>query len=78
MAIRIRKIDECTVALCAAVTLPQRGDLYLNDRVHHALTTKFLSDFQKEGLIDGPPSWDEHIYPLMIEEEHEGNRTGKG
>ena len=47
MAIRIRKIKGTTVALCAAKSKPKKGDLYLDDACHHALTIKFESDFRK-------------------------------
>ncbi len=51
MAIRIRNIDGFVVALCAARTLAEPDDLYLDDNVHHALTTKFSLDFLKEGFL---------------------------
>ena len=43
MAIRIRKVDGITIALCAAETNEKLGDLYLDDSIHHALSTKFES-----------------------------------
>ena len=52
MAIRIRIINGFTVALCAAKTGVKNGDLYLDDNIHHALTTKFGLDFFEEGLIN--------------------------
>jgi len=51
MAIRIRKINEKLVALCAAKTEFCKGDLYLDDNVHHALTKKFEKDFKKMGML---------------------------
>ena len=51
MAIRIRKVDGHFVALCAAETKPEPGDLYLDDNVHHALSGKFYSDHVKMGFI---------------------------
>jgi len=66
MAIRIRKKDGGYVALCAAKSEPKRGDLYLDDNIHHALTIKFEKDFKSMGLITGhiaimpkgiPPGW---------------------
>ena len=57
MAIRIRKVEGKFVALCAAKTKFQRGDLYLNDTVHHALTIKFHNDFVSEGLILKGKKW---------------------
>ena len=51
MAIRIRKVNGTTVALCAAKTSPKKNDLYLDDSMHHALSTKFYVDWIEEGLI---------------------------
>ena len=51
MAIRIRTINGHMEALCAAETEAEKGDLYLDDNVHHALTEKFYIDFQSEGII---------------------------
>lgn len=55
MAIRIRKINEITIALCAAETIPMKGDIYLDDNIHHALSTKFAIDWELEGLFKNPP-----------------------
>jgi hypothetical protein len=55
MAIRIRKVNGITVALCAAETDPQEGDIYLDDSVHHALSTKFGLDWESMGFITNPP-----------------------
>ena len=57
MAIRIRKISKKTVALCAAKHKYQKGDLYLNDTIHHALNEKFYNDFVKMGFITGEQEW---------------------
>jgi hypothetical protein len=51
MAIRIRTVNNVTVALCAAHSEEKEGDIYLDDDVHHALTTKFGLDFWSEGLM---------------------------
>ena len=51
MAIRIRKVKGNIIALCAAKTGPQKGDLYLNDIIHHALSEKFYNDFNDMGFI---------------------------
>lgn len=50
MAIRIRKINGHTVALCAAITKPGPGEQYLDDTIHHALSVKFSNDYNNEGL----------------------------
>lgn len=54
MAIRIRKIGGRTIALCAARSVPQAGDTYLDDEVHHALTAKFARDFNLMHECDLP------------------------
>lgn len=51
MAIRVRKVGRKMVALCAAETESQEGDLYLDDTIHHALTEKFHNDFKKMGML---------------------------
>jgi len=55
MAIRVRKIGEHVVALCAAKTSEEKGDLYLDDNVHHALMVKFSLDLKSEGFAPDPP-----------------------
>ena len=50
MAVRIRKVDNETVALCAAEFGPEEDDIYLDDVVDHALRMKFLRDYQSEGI----------------------------
>ena len=56
MAIRIRYVGGGkVVALCAARSKAQEGDIYLDDGIHHALSTKFMLDFESEGLITDPP-----------------------
>ncbi len=59
MAIRIRTINNRVVAICAASTRAQEGDVYLDDAMHHALTHKFeayfkLMGFWKEEEEKGP------------------------
>ncbi|MEE9510461.1 MAG: hypothetical protein V3V81_08205 [Candidatus Bathyarchaeia archaeon] len=51
MAIRVREVNGHLVALCAAETKPEPGDLYLDDTVHHALNDKFYADYLKMGFI---------------------------
>lgn len=46
MAIRLRSVDGYRVALCAAETDQQPGDLYLDDGDHYALAAKFAQDWQ--------------------------------
>lgn len=73
MAIRIRWIDGHVVALCAAKTSPKEGDIYLDDSIHHALSTKFDVDWRNEGLIIFKGTLvDEKIKKLMLAEELKG------
>ena len=58
MAIRIRKVKDnkafggfSYVALCAAESLPEEGDVYLDDGMHGSLTEKFTKDFIKMGFM---------------------------
>jgi len=70
MAIRIRTINNKTIALCAAETKEKPNDLYLDDTIHHALSTKFGLDFYKEGWLKHPMV-DEDLIKLMKKEEGE-------
>jgi hypothetical protein len=45
MAIRIRNINGYIIALCAVESDPKEGDIYLDDNIHHALSTKFSQDW---------------------------------
>ena len=48
MAIRLRKINESYVALCAVESDEKPGDMYLHDGIHHALATKFALDWHNQ------------------------------
>ena len=50
MSIRIRKINDEIVALCAAESKPQDDDIYLDDTIDHALRLKFIEDYKSEGI----------------------------
>ena len=63
MAIRIRQVKGYTVALCAAKTKAKKGDVYLDDNAHFALTNKFAWDWHKKEIID------KDTVELMIKEE---------
>ena len=52
MAIRMRKRDSGYIALCAAKSKEKRGDVYLNDGMHEALTKKFEADFRSMGFLN--------------------------
>ena len=71
MAIRIRKINGHTVALCAAKTSAQPDDIYLDDDIHHALTTKFNLDFYSEGLMNNLCT-DSVLARIIQNEENKG------
>ena len=56
MAIRLRRIDGTMVALCAARTREESGDVYLSDSAHYALAAKFDRDRRNhQGFIDYQP-----------------------
>jgi hypothetical protein len=46
MAIRLRTVNGIRVALCAAETDHQEGDVYLDDGDHYALAAKFSLDWK--------------------------------
>lgn len=50
MAIRLRKVGNLMVALCAFETDPEPGDLYLDDGHHYALSAKFAQDRQGQTI----------------------------
>lgn len=60
MAIRLRKVKEILIALCAAETDPEPEDLYLDDNIHHALAVKFARDWQGE-LINWKYEEEDHL-----------------
>ena len=68
MAIRIRVIKNITVALCAAKTIAGKGDIYLDDNIHHALSTKFCMDLTREGFLKVDLT-DDNIKKLILKEE---------
>ena len=70
MAIRIRRINGHTIALCAAETKPKEGDLYLDDSIHHALSTKFGLDWKEMGFVKKSLA-DPILEKLMAEETKE-------
>ena len=53
MAIRLRSVNDVRVALCAAETDVEPGDVYLDDGDHYALAAKFSRDW--EGRVAGWP-----------------------
>jgi hypothetical protein len=69
MAIRIRTVNGVTLALCAAETDPKRGDVYLDDDKHYALTMKFALDFKQQGGITEDSGHDPWILEAMLNEK---------
>lgn len=71
MAIRIRKVYGVLIALCAANTKEKKGDIYLHDGIHEALSDKFYIDcfsmgFTEELIVNS------FRIPLMAKEEIHG------
>jgi len=73
MAIRIRKIDGVLVALCAAKTEAEDGDVYLHDGVHYALSMKFWKDKSEEGAMDAGCAVAAPEWLIMEREENKKN-----
>ena len=71
MSIRVREFEGETVALCAAKTVAKKGDIYLSDAAHHALTEKFMKDFESMGFMENPPM-DEIVRDKMLKAEQKG------
>ena len=71
MAIRIRQAYYLGkiywVALCAAETKEQKGDIYLDDNAHHALASKFAIDMDGEGLKTA--EWADPILAKLMKKE---------
>ena len=59
MAIRLRTVNGVRVALCAAETDPEPGDVYLDDGDHYAIAAKYAHDWQGR-MVDWsyPEEWD--------------------
>jgi len=52
MAIRLREVDGVQVALCAAKTFAEPGDVYIHDGWHYALAQKFWRDYEEVDIVD--------------------------
>lgn len=50
MAIRLRKIQNMWIALCAVESDEKEGDIYLDDSKDYALRVKFKKDYASEGI----------------------------
>jgi len=74
MAIRIRRVDGVTVAICAARSVEKAGDVYLDDGQHSALYEKFADDFRSEGF-HSPPLNEAYAVRMQAEESNNPART---
>jgi hypothetical protein len=72
MAIRLRRVDGFLIAVCAARTVHQPGDLYLDDEAHQALASKFGQDFNNEGFGDYP---EDEAHNLLRDLEESNNEN---
>lgn len=73
MSIRVRVVDGCTIAVCAARSVPKPGDLYLDDAVHRALSIKFDLDFASMNFLARPPVYAESEEARLMEREESNN-----
>lgn len=53
MAIRLRKVENKWIALCAAESEPENEDIYIDDAIDHAIRVKFIKDYESEGINFG-------------------------
>ena len=65
MAIRLRKINNRWIAICAARSVPKEGDVYIDDVQHYALAQKFSRDWN--GDVVG--TYDDDVLELIEQEE---------
>lgn len=52
MAIRLRAVNGMQVALCAAKTFAEPGDIYLDDGWHYAISQKYWRDYDEIAIVD--------------------------
>jgi len=52
MAIRLRTVNGVQVALCAAKTFAEPGDIYLDDGWHYTLSQKYWRDYDEIDIVD--------------------------
>ena len=52
MAMRLRIVDGIMVALCAAKTEAEMGDIYLDDGWHYAISQKYWRDYDEIDIVD--------------------------
>lgn len=71
MAIRLRRTAAGLVALCAARSVPQPDDVYLDDEQHMALARKFWIDYPACGITAEP----DVVAATEREESNNANRA---
>ena len=69
MSIRLREVDGIKVALCAALTKSESGDVYIHDGWHYALAMKFMRDWEGNGTLPSRDRLDPIEYEVMKKEE---------
>ncbi len=69
MAMRLKKIDGDWIAVCAAKTTSEVGDVYIDDVQDHAIRAKIAHDYRSEGL-DVPLVSRDLIEVMLFEENH--------
>lgn len=52
MAIRLRMVNGTAIALCAAKTETEEGDIYLDDMWHYAISQKYWRDYEEIKIVD--------------------------
>ena len=75
MAIRLRMVNNQWIALCAAKTVHQKRDVYLDDSQHHALTTKFAIDWDDEDFHSA--DWADPILSVLMDKEERSMKSGQ-
>ena len=85
MAIRLRIVDGVRVALCAAKTKAEFGDIYLDDGWHYTISQKYWRDYDEIEIVDladialaASIEADEAIVPDHLEEASCGCYVMKG
>jgi hypothetical protein len=73
MSIRLRKINNKWIAICAARSVPKTGDVYIDDAQHHALANKFSRDYHEMYGYDLPCKDED----LNLVEQEESNNTNR-
>ena len=51
MAIRLRVVNGERVALCAAKTTEEKGDIYLDDGWHYTISQKYWRDYDEIDIV---------------------------